>query len=65
MCASAFPGIISPQKCVGVNILIYADPGTEAKNGANAGLAEVAERHESVSPGTALKGRYGGGTTAD
>jgi hypothetical protein len=65
VCASTFPGIISPQKHVGANILVYADPGTEVKNGANAGLAEAAERHESTSPGTALKGGYGGGTAAD
>jgi hypothetical protein len=62
---SAFLGIISPQKHVRVNIPTYADLVTEAKNGANAVLAEVAERRESVSPGTALEGAYDGGTTTD
>jgi hypothetical protein len=64
-CASAFPGIISPQKCVRVNIPIYADLGTEVKNGANMGPAEVVKRCKSTSPGTALKGRYIGRTTVD
>jgi hypothetical protein len=48
-----------------VNIPAYADPIMEAKNGANAVLAKAAERHESVSPGAALKGAYGGGTAMD
>jgi hypothetical protein len=62
---SAFLGIISPWKCVRVNIPAYADLVTEVKNGANVVPVEAAERCESVSPSTALKGAYGGGTTMD
>ena len=65
VCTSAFPGIVSPRKHSGASLSAYADPGIVVKDGANAGLAEAADRHESASPSVALEGRYGGGTAVD
>jgi hypothetical protein len=64
-CARAFLGIILPQKHSGASISAYADPGMVVKDDLNVGPAEAAERCESVSPGAALEGRYGSGTTVD
>ena len=58
MCASAFLGIISPQKIVWAGVPAYASPGTAAEGGANTYLGRAVGTRENASLGTVPEGRY-------
>ena len=65
MHARAFPGIISPQKAVWVDVLAYLNPVPEAEGGANACPSNAAEKGANTRLGVLLEGRYACGTTPD
>ena len=65
MCARAFPGIISPQKAVWVDVLAYPNPVLEVEGGANTRPSDAAEKGANTRLGTPLEGGYACGTAPD